>query len=157
MRVWRLLRAEFASDPLSGEGASIAGGRWNSRGRPAVYTADSLASAVLEVLVHLEGGLPAATYIAAELELPGDILLSKPGTEELQDGWDAVPYTSSSTAFGDRWLQDCATVGLVVPSVIVPVHPNVVLNPGHPDFARVTVVGAQRFTFDRRLLFRPLQ
>ena len=62
MRVWRLSRAEFAHDPLSGVGAAMAGGRWNSRGHEAIYTADTLASAVLEVLVHLEGGLPTPAY-----------------------------------------------------------------------------------------------
>jgi hypothetical protein len=38
MRVWRLLREEFAANPLSGLGAALAGGRlefpWRKQGAP---------------------------------------------------------------------------------------------------------------------------
>jgi RES domain-containing protein len=39
---------KWAFDPLSGEGASIHGGRFNPRGVPALYLATSLEGAVLE-------------------------------------------------------------------------------------------------------------
>jgi RES domain-containing protein len=37
---------------FDGTGAEIAGGRWNSRGRPLIYCADSFAGALLEILIH---------------------------------------------------------------------------------------------------------
>jgi len=49
---WRLCRAPFAD--LSGEGARLYGGRWNSSGRAMVYAAGDAALAVLEVRVHLD-------------------------------------------------------------------------------------------------------
>ncbi len=52
MRLWRLTRAVHAD--LSGEGARRFGGRWNSPGRPLVYTAAEAALTVLEVRVHLD-------------------------------------------------------------------------------------------------------
>jgi len=154
MRVWRIFRAEFSREPLSGLGASLAGGRWNSRGREVIYTADSLASAVLEVLVNLEGGLPAAEYAAAEIQVDDGIGLSRPPVNELQAGWDTVPAPADTAAFGDRWFDAGATVGLVVPSAVVRGHVNVILNPAHSDFRHVSLVDLQPFVFDQRLLYR---
>lgn len=49
--VWRLSNGRYP--PLDGEGARLAGGRWNSPGQPAVYTSESLALCLAESLVHL--------------------------------------------------------------------------------------------------------
>jgi len=43
------------------------------------------------------------------------------------------------------------SVALSVPSALVPSEHNYLLNPAHPDFARVRVGGARRFSFDPRL------
>ena len=53
MQAYRLVKKRYADDPLSPQGAKLYGGRWNSKGNGAVYAADSVALAVLEVLVHL--------------------------------------------------------------------------------------------------------
>ena len=50
MRLWRI--SNHAS--LSGDGGLHASGRWHSRGRRVLYPADHPASALLEVMVHLE-------------------------------------------------------------------------------------------------------
>jgi RES domain-containing protein len=51
--IWRICEATFAESAFSGEGASIVGGRWNSKGKRMVYTAEHLSLAILEVFVHL--------------------------------------------------------------------------------------------------------
>ena len=50
--VWRICRRPLAD--LSGEGARLYGGRWNTPGRPLIYAAETAALAVLEVRVHLD-------------------------------------------------------------------------------------------------------
>lgn len=50
--VWRLDQAKYAATWDSGEGAYLAGGRWNSKGVRAVYCAIDPATAILEVAVH---------------------------------------------------------------------------------------------------------
>ena len=50
--VWRLDMTRRAAMWDSGEGAYLAGGRWNSRGVRAVYCAVDPATAILEVAVH---------------------------------------------------------------------------------------------------------
>jgi len=59
--VWRITRQLY--DPLDGEGARRVGGRWNSAGRPVVYTAGSQSLAILEALIHLETDLLPRDYM----------------------------------------------------------------------------------------------
>jgi RES domain-containing protein len=49
---WRLDHQRFSQTWDSGEGAYLAGGRWNSRGVRAVYCALDPATAIMEVAVH---------------------------------------------------------------------------------------------------------
>jgi RES domain-containing protein len=41
---------------------------------------------------------------------------------------------------------------LRVPSAVLPIEDNLLLNPSHPQIARIKVVAQQAFAFDRRLL-----
>ena len=52
LRFWRLDQRQHAPTWHSGEGAYRVGGRWNSSGVRAVYTALDPATAILEVAVH---------------------------------------------------------------------------------------------------------
>jgi RES domain-containing protein len=49
---WRLDQTRYVSTWDSGEGAYLAGGRWNSTGVRAVYCSVDPATAILEVAVH---------------------------------------------------------------------------------------------------------
>lgn len=49
---WRLDQTKFAATWDSGEGAYMAGGRWNNRGIRAVYCSIDPSTAILEVAVH---------------------------------------------------------------------------------------------------------
>jgi RES domain-containing protein len=139
MTAWRVSRRPFAD--LSGEGARIYGGRWNSPGRPLIYTAENPALAVLEVRVHLDLGpdLIPDDYVLMEIDAGGREV------EEVE----TLP--SDPTAFGDAWLVEGRTPVLRVPSFIVPQSFNLLLNPAHPGSAGISIVGAQPFDFDKRL------
>lgn len=92
MRVWRVSRAAFAD--LSGEGARLYGGRWNSPGRPMVYTAENPALAILEVRVHLD--------LDPDL-IPDDYVLMEIDVPEMEGEELAIPPDDPGTA-GDDWL-----------------------------------------------------
>ncbi|MBK7637232.1 MAG: RES family NAD+ phosphorylase [Saprospiraceae bacterium] len=51
MEVYRICRSKYSND-LSGEGAKLYGGRWNRPGIAALYTSESRALALLELIVH---------------------------------------------------------------------------------------------------------
>jgi RES domain-containing protein len=148
MRLWRI--SNHAS--LSGDGGLYASGRWHSRGRRVVYLADHPASALVEVMVHLEidaEDLP-SHYQLLGVEVPDSAAITTLGENELPAGW-RQPITSTR-ARGDDWLRTGASALLRVPSAIVPEAANYLLNPAHPDAARISIASALRAAFDPRLM-----
>ena len=139
MRVWRVCRAAFAD--LSGEGARLYGGRWNSPGRPVVYTAENPALAILEVRVHLdiEPDLIPDDYVLVEIDL------AETACEEI------TVLPENPRQLGDAWLADGHTPVLKVPSFAAPRSANFLINPAHVGGRSVAVIGHQKFSFDRRL------
>ena len=136
---WRLCRAPFAD--LSGDGARLYGGRWNSPGRPLVYAASSAALAVLEVRVHLD--------LPPELVPDDDLLMTIDLTGLPMEAIDRLPQDPQ--AFGDAWLREARTPLLRAPSAIVPESANLLLNPAHPLAAQARILDTRPFAFDRRL------
>jgi RES domain-containing protein len=53
---------------------------------------------------------------------------------------------------GDNWLRGAESALLRVPSAIVPKAANYLLNPAHPDEARVSLAATLRAAFDPRLI-----
>lgn len=147
MRLWQLVEPEQLPG-LSGEGTKRKGGRWNSPGRPAVYCASSLALAALEVFVNLprdkrrQGMVPVQR--AVEYDLPDEMC-------KFPDYPGAMPE-EKTRPLGDAWLDTGDRVALSVPSNVVPLEANVVLNPLHPDMVRVRILRVEPFDFDPRLL-----
>ena len=141
--MWRLARRPFIA--MDGAGARLYGGRWNRRGLAMVYCAEHLSLAVLEVLVHLEldpEDFP-ADYVKIPIEIPRSVKLDR--IERLPD------EMRQTVEIGSRWYRSGKTLGLLVPSVIVPEERNLLLNPTHPYFPRLKVLDAQPFRFDPRL------
>lgn len=90
------------------------------------------------------GKLPLLTAI--EIELPPDAEV-----ENLPAGFDVLPSPDRSRAFGDLWLRERRSLALRVPSAVVRPEWNLLLNPAHPDMARVRVLRAEPFALDPRL------
>ena len=148
MIVHRLTSKRF---PVSnGEGARLYGGRWNSAGRAAVYTAGTQSLAALEILVH--AAALGDDYIAVRIRLPVDLRIETIPLSTLGD-WE----TETTRSIGDRWLAGETSAILCVPSKVIPVEFNYVLNPAHPDFRRVIIADPEPFRFDQRLLERLLR
>lgn len=148
--VWRLCRAPFQA--LDGEGARLYGGRWNAPGVPVVYAASSLALAALEYLVHLDPEDAPDDLVALALALPDDAARAQVAPGELRTGWAAEPDSPSCRAVGAAWLRAGSALALDVPSALVPEEANVLLDPRHPDMARVRIVARRPFAYDPRLL-----
>lgn len=151
MRLWRLCKAKHASTALDGEGARLVGGRWNSRGRRAVYLSEHLSLAALEVLAHVTKGT-APEHVAIPLDIPDDMSIYTPAPAELPPDWRAEEAPPSTQRFGDAWFDRAATALMRVPSVVIPEEVNFVLNPVHPDFAWITAHPPVSFRFDPRLI-----
>jgi RES domain-containing protein len=70
----------------------------------------------------------------------------------LPAGWRNHPPSEESQAIGDRWVAERRSAVLRVPSAIIEVESNYLLNPGHPEFGRITISAPVPFAFDARLI-----
>lgn len=150
LSAWRILKAKHRDQPLSGEGARRAGGRWNPRGVPLVYLADSIALATLEVLVHLQDVEALPTYSLAEIRFDAS-LVRELLPRDLPEDWGAYPHPQSTKALGQEWIDSGSSALLRVPSSVSPREANYLLNPVHPDAKKVEVAGVVEHAFDPRL------
>jgi RES domain-containing protein len=62
------------------------------------------------------------------------------------------PAPSELQDFGSKWLTSLRSAVLQVPAAVMLVESNFLLNPRHPQFARVSIVREVPFSFDSRLL-----
>jgi len=151
IRAWRLIKATRVDDAFSGEGARRWGGRWNSKGVRVVYTAESLSLATLEVMVHAPFYSALRNYVCILVEF-GPRLSQSITVEDLPDKWRAEPIPQAVRAMGDHWIKNQESLIFKVPSVIIPVEYNYLINPSHPDFENLVVHSPERFSFDTRML-----
>jgi RES domain-containing protein len=150
---WRLCSAKWADSAFSGEGARIAGGRWNERGTRLVYLGQSLSLCALEVLVHVDPR-DAPAFVAIRVEVPDGLVLRVEELGPLPADWRRIPAPAVLGETGSRWARSAASAVLSVPSAIIPEERNYLLNPDHPDRAHVLAGTAEPFTFDPRLVDR---
>jgi RES domain-containing protein len=156
MRVWRIATdtPDYVADDLSGAGAKITGGRWNRPGLAVLYCADTPSLACLETLVHLgTGDLPLNRYLVA-VDVPDPVWRPREAhtAASLPVGWDACPAGKVSVDLGDQWLKSNRTAIMAVPSAIVPEDSVILINPAHPDAARITGSKTRKWLYDPRLL-----
>ena len=152
MIVYRLTTSAHATE-LSGKGAELAGGRWNSKGIPLLYTSESRALCMVEVAVHIPFGYLPKDYVIISLDVPEDSMKILTSTD-LPSGWKSDPPSPSTRQIGDRFVMDGIHMMLKVPSVVVQDEHNYLLNPKHKDYSRVKVLTINPFVFDSRFFNR---
>lgn len=150
MKFWQICRKRYAADAASGEGARLYGGRWNSRGVRMVYASTSLALAAVETFVHLEPNLQPTDLVSVEGRIPAELKIERLDLRVLPAHWHRAS-DESLCRFGDQWVSRGQTVALLVPSAAIRGDWNVLLNPLHPDFAKIRFEAPQAFEFDARL------
>jgi RES domain-containing protein len=150
MQVWRLCRSQFAASAFDGEGAKLYGGRWNHKGLPLVYCSATLSLAVLEVVVHHRVPIPPHDFVAIPVDIPGRLKIETIRAADLTADWRDDPAPIHLQEIGSDWLRSLSSLVLAVPSVIVPLELNYLINPLHKDFARITIGPPQPCPFDLR-------
>ena len=151
MRVYRIGRAIYAHD-LSGKGAELVGGRWNSKGFPMVYTSESRALCTLEVAVHLPLGIIPKDYQLSIIEIPDEIKILDIKKNQLSSDWKSIPHSHSTQVIGNQFLEQQKYAVLKVPSAIIEDEFNYLINPRHLDSQKIKFIKAEDFSFDKRLL-----
>ncbi len=149
MQVWRLFPERFRDSAFTGVGGLYAARRWNHLGTPMVYTATSRALAALEFFVNLEPNEAPDDLVMAEAAVP-DEFIETLDLKQLPRNWRSLD-NERCRDLGTAWAAGLRSLALKVPSVVVDGDWNVLLNPKHPQFAKVAIGSAKPFRFDERM------
>ena len=139
MTTYRVVRRQYAN--LSGDGARRYGGRFNPPGIPAIYTSQSIALALLEILVHIDKTEVPGDYVVMAIRFNGRSVARRAGPDSANIKQLTIPQ------FIDSFYQRPV---LRVPSVIVPQEYNFILFPEATGF-EANVESIDLLNFDRRL------
>ena len=151
MIVYRLTREKYKED-LSGKGASIKGGRWNSKGINILYTSESRALAMAEILVHLSLENIPDNYYIIEIFIPDNAPTPKISESELPKYWNSYRFSSFEIKkIGNIFIRENKYLLLQVPSSIVKGDYNILINPNHKLFDKVKIINTEKFPFDHRI------
>lgn len=155
VRLWRIGAdtPDYEAHDLSGKGAQTTGGRWNRKGRRVVDTSTTIALAWLEKAAHLNtGGLPMNRYLVC-IDVPPDVWKMRRTLAgvAVPVGRDAVPQGKASLDLGDAWLDALVEPLLLVPSVVVPIEINVLINPAHSLATKLSATKICKWRYDQRL------
>ncbi|HYG37437.1 MAG TPA: RES family NAD+ phosphorylase [Cytophagales bacterium] len=151
MLVYRISQTKHAGS-LTASGIDA---RWNSLGQKVIYTAGSIALACLENLAHRSGtSLSSGNFSIAIIDIENTIKLSEITVQELKSfhpEWHKIESYSITQELGDKWLLNQDSAVLKVPSSIIDLEFNYLINPYHSDFGRIKIINVSKFTFDPRL------
>lgn len=150
MFVFRIANDKYKDSTLSGIGAEKVGGRWNEVGTRAVYCSENISLALLEYYVHSENVayLP-KEIVVAKIEFPDEFIIEE--LKELPERWNQYPYASDTTEVFTKLSKDRNVFALRVPSTIVSLESNIILNPLYREFGKVKIIEFIELPIDERL------
>ena len=103
------------------------------------------------MLAHLDKTvLP--KLVAFRVSVPDSVSRTVISSDALPKGWNQVPSPRELRLFGDKWIRSNESALLVVPSALITIESNIVVNPVHPDFARLDISAPMDLDIDKRLL-----
>ena len=148
MTVYRICNPQFCED-LSGTGAKMFGGRWNSKGLAMLYTSEHISLAVLEMVVHNRFTDFAIDLNLLHIGIPDSISIKEVKNNKLKPGWiNDFEYTQF---MGDQFIKAGTHAILKVPSAVVKDEHNFIMNTLHADFKKVKITQTISLSTDKRL------
>ena len=154
--IWRLEKETYVDTAFRGKGSLKTGGRWHHKGTQVTYASEHPGVAVLEKLVWLGSYNMArkSSYVLLPLHLDPEEHLETLDASALPDDWDTFPHPETTRALGTQWVKEERSVVLAVPSAVLPVAKNYLINPFHPDFHDLEPGEPIPFSWDARLFQR---
>ncbi len=134
MRAFRIGDPDGKHRIFSGEGAARTQGRWHKRGQELIYCAQYYSTAMLEKLVHHNGILPSNQHFL-EITVPAGVSYEVVTKDNLPN-WDSKSGREAR-AVGVKWLTECRSAILIVPSVPAVEENCILINPNHPQFGLI--------------------
>jgi RES domain-containing protein len=146
MNIYRITSPKYTKLTASGSAA-----RWNKNGEFVIYTASNIALACLENIVHRSKKGLLGEFRLLTIEIPKKVSVRKLTIENLPVGWAGIDNLEICQEIATNWLENSESCVLCVPSAIIPLENNYLINPQHPDFKFIKLLSVQEFTFDNHI------
>ncbi|MGK0412602.1 MAG: RES domain-containing protein [Polaribacter sp.] len=150
MKLFRLSKKKYAT-VFNGKGAAKSNNRWYSKGTEIIYTAESRALAMAEVVVHLTIATLPKDFVMLTIDVPDEITIRKIDLKDLDENWNAILPNSKTKKIGDLFIDTSEFCVLKVPSAVVKDDFNYLINPYHTQFKKIKIVDVTDFPFDKRM------
>ena len=148
---FRLVKERHARGAFDGEGARRFGGRWNHKGTGVVYLSGSLALAALEQFIHLGREGLSLSFVYFEVLIPDGVSLTKIDRKDLPGDWRSEPSSPTTMDIGTGWIHSGGSALLQVPSAVIPIEFNYLLNTAHREMKLIKIGRPVPFAFDPRM------
>jgi RES domain-containing protein len=109
-----------------------------------------VALAALELLVHAHDTGIFAGFSLCSIAFREDQVVDL-DRSLLPDDWRSDPAPIALAEIGDEWLRSERSPVLRVPSAVIPMEYNYLINPRHSGFASLDIAAPEGFDFDPRL------
>ena len=150
MFVYRIANRKYKNVTLSGISAEKVGGRWNEIGTRAVYCSENISLALLEYYVHSDNiTLLPKDILVAKIFIPDEFIIEE--LSGLPEKWKQFPYSSKTTSAFTALAKNREFFALKVPSSIIGLECNYILNPLYKDFGKVEILEFIELPIDERL------
>jgi RES domain-containing protein len=148
MIVYRICNTAYDND-ISGTGAKLFGGRWNSKGIPMLYTSLHISLSVLEMLVNNQFKDFSIPLSLMTISLPDTGMENELKLKKLKNDWaEDISYTKF---IGNEFVKSKSNLYLQVPSAVIQEEHNFLINPIHKDFKKLKIMEVKSFRTDKRL------
>jgi len=151
IKTYRLVKKKYTRKPLDGLGGLYVDGRWHSKGKPIIYSSESIALAKMEILTRLGGERPLLKAYSVFEIVFDEAETCRLEQSDLPDEWDVWPYAEATQMIGDNWIDEGKYLALSVPSATEPRERNILINPLHPNIRTVKATDIGLAMFDGRL------
>jgi RES domain-containing protein len=150
MEVFRISKEEY-SNLLSSSGSE---NRWNLKGQYVLYTGSSRSLSSLELVVHKGAVKPAFQYKVMVISIADDDdLIKQIKIKDLPTNWRSLAVYSVLQKIGSGWYNKQESLILKIPSAVIPLEHNYIINAKHSDFdAKIKLIRTEDYFWDSRLL-----
>lgn len=150
MELFRISKKNVA-DKLRASGRQ---NRWNRDGQHVIYTGSSRSLSTLELVVHRNDITILDNYLLMVISVADeDHLVKQVRKADLPAQWRSMAVYSTLQRIGSDWYEKQHSLLLKVPSAVIPMEYNFIINTKHPDFSKnAALVRTEDYFWDRRLI-----
>lgn len=150
MEVFRISRKKYSKELIS----SGEPNRWNFRDQKVIYTGSSRSLSTLELIVHKNAVKPKIEYSVMIISIADkDSLYKHINSKDLPSNWRKLEAYFELQKRGSNWYENQESLILKVPSAVIPLEYNYIINTEHPDFEKnVLHIRNEKYFWDSRLL-----